>query len=448
MFSKELLCSNCQNSIKEGEEKCHSCNSLINEKEPTAFIVGVQYQKEKERFIDVIYERKTREYLKEKYGEKEFDSRSGFIDWDFLNLFELADEELKYLSTAKYILSEDATETVLSKYDLQKEYSFEKKVEKIAENLNRKIETGDILQPFPEVGIGFSIVAEVYNRFFYFKNRVFEKDEEENLARNILRALVNFYSTILQNPYVKDEENIIERKLILLSTILFKITFCINLGDSLSNQQYYECENIINERLMRSALLYNFYKKKKKQGEKETQIRGLCREILNDLKKALFLQWEVKEKNMRPIFEIYGKKLLEFAGEGIDLPYFEMIESFLSRIHYMYEGEEVKDIITFLIKIVDMLNKLEEKKDERRERIGAYIRAYDFYRNNRELISLEMMKDEKIIHVILELFEKYYEIDSKIEKKEGIKREIEELSHYFTDEKKRDSLLSLLNEKK
>ncbi|NPD89587.1 MAG: hypothetical protein HGN29_12780 [Asgard group archaeon] len=234
LHGDKKLCSNCKNPLSVDKEKCDYCDFTIKEKITVFVNFKNFYKKEKERFIDIIYGKRSRENIMNEYGLKGFDTFTGFIDWELFDLFEIVDEELKYLPTAKYILSDNASELFLSKYGLTKEYNIEEKIRKTVENLNKKVNSGEFLQSFPEVGISFSLVAEVYNKYFDFEHRDFNNWEQEELARNLLRALVNFYSSLLQNSNVLDEENVIDRKLILFSTILFDITFCIELSDSLS----------------------------------------------------------------------------------------------------------------------------------------------------------------------------------------------------------------------
>ena len=45
-------------------------------------------------FLDILLNRRAREYVLQKYGEKGFDIFTGYLDWEFLDLYEIVEQEL------------------------------------------------------------------------------------------------------------------------------------------------------------------------------------------------------------------------------------------------------------------------------------------------------------------------------------------------------------------
>ncbi|MCG3254680.1 MAG: zinc ribbon domain-containing protein [Candidatus Heimdallarchaeota archaeon] len=342
----ELFCSKCSNPFKKNDVKCYVCGLEIKEGEAEEINWEIFYPEEKQIFTDILTDKKGREYILQEYGEKGFDTFTGYLDWEFLDLFDIVEEELKFLPSVKILLSDDAPERLLSEYSLVNSFSIEEKVKKLADKLNEKVGSSVLLQPFHEVRIIFSIVAEIYERYFNFELRIFSrtKKEKEELVRILLRTLLNFYSTLIQKSKVKDEANIVARKLIIFISLLDELTFCHDLGDTLSEGEYDECNHIINERIIRAAMLDEIYKKKRKQQEDKKKLRNVCREIIADLGRALYLQWVLNYDEVEPILNTLIEKVRAFIKEEVDLPYEKIIKQTKESFPYVYlRGEEVEE---------------------------------------------------------------------------------------------------------
>ena len=103
-----------------------------------------------------------------------------------------------------------------------------------------KIQSGNFIQKYPEIEIMFSIVVGIYLEHFNKEGRWFEKKQQEETVRDILRTLVQFYENLKQRVDVKDEANIATRKLIIFISMLDDLTFCYDLGDTVGELEYVE----------------------------------------------------------------------------------------------------------------------------------------------------------------------------------------------------------------
>lgn len=312
-------------------------------------------------FLDIILMKNQRNHIFQKYGERGFDIFAGYLDWDFLELNKIVEEELKFFDTAKKLLSNKASKELLEKYGLEEKDGYYERIEKLNSNVRMKFKTGKFIQKFPEIEILFSILANIYLEYFNREGRWFEKKLEE-IVRDTLRTLVLFYEKLKINLDVKDEENVIARKLIILISMLDDLSFCYDLGDILSEMEYDECNHIINERIIRATMLDELYRKKGKQQAEKKKLRDVCREIEADLGRALYLQWVLDYNKVEPILDTLLGKAKMFIDEEVDLPYEKIIKETKESFEevYLRGGEEEKRRV-FLEKIRKIEEYLKEK---------------------------------------------------------------------------------------
>ena len=316
-------------------------------------------------FLDILLNRRAREYVLQKYGEKGFDIFTGYLDWEFLDLYEIVEQELQYLETARKILSEEAPEGLLKTYDLDTNDDYFEKIELVTDNLRKKIDSRNIIQKYPEIEIMFSLTADVYLKHFNEERREFFNQNQENSVRKLLRTLVDFYSYLKQREDVVDEENVLGRKLIVLISMLDEITLCFNLGDVLTEEEDIECKHIVNERIIRATMLDEIYRKKREQQINKDKLRNLCREIIADLEKALYLQWVLNYNEVEPILKTLLGKMKLFMKEGVNLPYEKIIKDLKETFEPIYlRNKEVEDEKRgeFLEKISEVEEYLESNK--------------------------------------------------------------------------------------
>ena len=117
-------------------------------------------------FLDIIKRTYHREKLFQEYGEKGFDTFTGFLDWEFLELNEVVKEELKLFETAQTILFENSSNELLELYGLDKKDGYNERIEKLTNNVKVKIDSENLIQRYPEIEILFSIVAGLYLEHF------------------------------------------------------------------------------------------------------------------------------------------------------------------------------------------------------------------------------------------------------------------------------------------
>ncbi|MCK4611934.1 MAG: hypothetical protein KAU62_12320 [Candidatus Heimdallarchaeota archaeon] len=303
-----------------------------------------QNSRNKQKFLDILTNRREMEFILQKYGEKGFDTFTGFLDWDFLGLNEIVEEELEFFETAQTVLSSDASKELLEMYGLEQKDEYNERIEKLTKNIRMKIQSGNLLQKYPEMEILFSIAAGMYLEHFNEERSWFEKQQQEEMVRDILRTLVQFYENLKQMLDVKDEANIIARKLIIFISMLDELTFCYDLRDTLSEREYDECNNLINEKIIRATMLDEIYKKRRKQQEDKKKLRNVCREIIADLGRALYLQWVLNYDEVESILDTLIGKIRMFIEEEVDLPYEKIIKQTKESFPNVYlRGEEVEE---------------------------------------------------------------------------------------------------------
>ena len=147
--------------------------------------------------------------------------------------------------------------------------------------------------------------------------------------------------------------------------MLDEITLCYNLEDTLTREEEIECPQIVNERIIRASMLDEIYRKKRKQQASRIKIRNLCREIMADLGKALYLQWVLNYDNVEPILITLIGKMKMFMRERVELPYEKMIKELKETFEPIYlrnkKVENEKRRI-FLGKIYEIEEYLENSK--------------------------------------------------------------------------------------
>ena len=101
LLSNKLLCSKCNSPVKKSDVKCNVCGLELKEKKTERTNWEKLYPADKQRFIDMITVKRGKESILRDYGEKGFDTFTGYLDWDFLGLYEIVEEELKFFETAQ-----------------------------------------------------------------------------------------------------------------------------------------------------------------------------------------------------------------------------------------------------------------------------------------------------------------------------------------------------------
>ena len=295
---------------------------------------------------------------------------TGYLNWDFLELITIIEQEFKFFKIAEKILSNDSPNELLELYGLEKKDDYNERIEKLTNSVKMKIESGTFIQKYPEIEIMFSIVVDIYLKHFDKEGRWFEKKQQEETVRDILRTLVQFYENLKQRVDVKDEASVIARKLIIFISMLDDLTFCYDLGDTLSEREYEECEHIINERIIRATMLDEIYRKKRKQQEDKKKLRNICREVIADLRRALYLQWVVNYDEVEPILVTIIGKIRMYIGEGIDLPYKKIIKETKESFPNIYlrgeerEEERRRGFLEIIEKLEEYLKKHNKVKHE------------------------------------------------------------------------------------
>lgn len=293
-----------------------------------------------QEFLDIIMINDEKYNVSHQYTKIDYVS-TGYLNWDFLELITIIEQEFQFFKTAEKILSNDAPNELLELYGLEKKDDYKERIEKLTNSVKMKIQSGNFIQKYPEIEIMFSIVVGIYLEHFNKEGRWFEKKQQEETVRDILRTLVQFYENLKQRVDVKDEANIATRKLIIFISMLDDLTFCYDLGDTVGELEYVECNHIINERIIRAAMLDEMYRKKKKQQADKKKQRNICREIIADLRRAKYLQWVLDYNKVEPILDTLIGKLRIFIGEGIDLPYEKIIKQTKESFPNIYlRGEE------------------------------------------------------------------------------------------------------------
>ena len=145
--------------------------------------------------------------------------------------------------------------------------------------------------------------------------------------------------------------------------MLDELTFCYDLGDTVGERMFEECNHIINERIIRATMLDEIYRKKRKQQTDKKRLRDVCREIEADLGRAIYLQWVLNYDKVEPILNTLIGKLRMFIEEEVDLPYEKKIKQIKECFPHVYlrgEGEEEEKKRGFLEKIRKVEEYLEE----------------------------------------------------------------------------------------
>ncbi len=313
---------------------------------------------DKQFLFSIFMKKRGRESILREYGEKGFDTFTGYIDWDFLELNMIVEKELKFLEKAQLILSDQASEEQLKTYGLKEKNDYYEKIGLLTDNLQKKLESNDLIQKYPEVEILFSIVSIMYLEYYDFERREFKDKYHKNLVIEILRTLVQFYSNLKQRGDIIDRQNILGRKLIILTSILDDLTFCYDFEGVPSGELLEECKLVINVRIIRATMMDEIYKRKKKTANK-SKLKNLCREIIADLERVLYLQWILNYNEVEPILNILIKKIELYIKEGIDLPYEKIIKQTKEHFPPIYlrnedrEGEKRN-------KFIERINQLDE----------------------------------------------------------------------------------------
>ncbi|MCE7737955.1 MAG: hypothetical protein KAU62_02180 [Candidatus Heimdallarchaeota archaeon] len=322
-----------------------------------------------QEFLDFIMINDEKYNVSHQYTKIDYFS-TGYFNWDFLELITIIEQEFQFFKTAEKILSNDAQNELLELYGLEKKDDYNKRIEKLTNSVKMKIQSGNFIQKYPEIEILFSIVVGIYLKHFNKEGRRFEKKQQEETVRDILRTLVQFYENLKQRVDVKDETSVIARKLIIFISMLDDLTFCYDLGDTLSEREYGECEHIVNERIIRAVMLDEIYRKKKKQQANKKKLRNICREIIADLRRAKYLQWVLDYNKVEPILDTLTGKIRMYIEEEVDLPYEKIIKETKESFPNVYlrgeerEEEKKRGFLEKIEKLEEYLKKHNKVKHE------------------------------------------------------------------------------------
>ena len=115
--------------------------------------------------------------------------------------------------------------------------------------------------------------------------------------------------------------------------MLEDLTFCHDLGDIFGEREYIECEYIIDEGIIRAAMLDELYRKKREQHADKKKLRNISR--------ALILQWILDYDKVHPILNTLIGKIRLFMEDEVDLPYEKIIKQTKESFTHVYlRGEE------------------------------------------------------------------------------------------------------------
>jgi len=379
--------------------------------------------------------------------------RMNDLDCEYLGISQTIIEDIIYLGLVRQVSSgyiSGETQKILCKWNIDSYETFVSEiVAQIEEETCKPQQNKEIL----ESKIIFCIIVYIFNEFFGLEVGKFRDKSKEELVRTLMRKSIDYYDTLIHKPNLNNNyKTPISHKLLILVTLNLNISYCYELGNTFDEKLFEECIQNIKSRIIRAALLNEIYKEKKATEGDEGLLKALCNKIIVDIRRALYIQWDIKIKDADIMVSSLCMKIKSYLKEGIILDYhetlgylFDEINILSSSIGIFRRGENI-DLIPHYLELLEILNLLEREKIESKNRIEAYLRAESFYKREKRNIFYFSDKNNKKISVLVEFLRNYFQLDKKNTKKmeEEFRNEINEMISTFSKDKEKEILRYLI----